>query len=1226
MKKMQGSKRKRYVWLRLCVAVLGLFLFAIKGTDGTAAAVAYGQEVTDWGRVLEYEYLWGNQIAITGLKDTSLRVLEIPEEIDGYTVTKIGAYAFEDNESLLSVVLPDTVTEIGYCAFMNCQSLLNLKVPASVTYIESYAFGWSGGVDALTIDTPKGSAAERFARENGFVLRSELMEFLEADTARYGMWDLTYTEFIEIYQSIGTENDLFLKMLKEKGARHTDDTIWFDYDGMQGVEIEFEDVLTEKVYALHYAPFEYNSADLESGNWGKDCMEAYLDHGGVCSILAHIYKHFICTVLGEYDWQYRFYGNAEVNHEVLVVMTEDGRCFQADNCSIDFWWLGLEVTPDYEKIGEFGIARETEEKFSEWRENFENSESHQWHGFLCYARNENNAWVPRPVWYNYNISDWDMYMGYETPKYYICTYRGIEEVISMAGNARLEGYIDIAELGFDMSALRNSPRLVRTTIGDGQVMLTWKPVDGADKYAVSLYENGSYTMVSDTITGTEYTVTGLTNGECYIFAVQACVDGVWSERKTYRHVGGVPMAEVPAEDESFYFEQDGRGKIKITGVKDTAATELTVPSYVGGYQVTDFSAAVLYGSPALETLYVPTGISMFISNEDYSHLGQITATVVAESMELVELCRNRNISCIFCGEKPIFVVVSGEREVRASWEKLYGATGYRITVWKDGVQVAVQEYGEEDREGTVSGLAEETTYQLLVQAKINGEWSAYTDADLLTVTTYFADAGFCYEVNTDGTLTLAYPKNYYISGAVVIPEECNGRKVTKIRNSAFYQKQITSVVLPETLTELDAYAFIYCANLKEVWLSDNTTIIGYGAFMGCTSLERIYIPESVTDISWRAFPDNIVIYGHAGSAAEKRALENDLTFVEFDGRPEQVRATAGDKSVSISWNPVEFATSYIVTVEDAEGTVVKQEELTETQCVVAGLQNGKRYYVFVQSVMGTMISEVRKEDMREVCPYTLTGIQDFVTRMYQVILEREPDAGSATWINGLKDGSMTGVRVADGFVLSDEMLNKDISNEDFVKILYRAFFGREADADGLATWKNLLDAGCKKQYVFAGFANSGEFGALCAEAGIVQGRAAEYLADRQTGLSDADYKVWCFVERMYTEVLGRTADEAGVLTWVGVLKDGSYTGVKVADGFLMSEEFLAKEMTNEEYVQIMYRAFFGRDADPEGMATWTDALANGWTKQEVFAGFANSAEFGVLCEQAGIVRGTAEEQ
>ncbi len=268
----------------------------------------------------------------------------------------------------------------------------------------------------------------------------------------------------------------------------------------------------------------------------------------------------------------------------------------------------------------------------------------------------------------------------------------------------------------------------------------------------------------------------------------------------------------------------------------------------------------------------------------------------------------------------------------------------------------------------------------------------------------------------------------------------------------------------------------------------------------------------------------------------------------------------------------------------------------------------------------TMYDVDGKEELAE----PVDPIEEFVTRMYRIILEREPDTGSATWVNGLMRGSFTGVRVADGFIMSDEFMNKDISNEDFVKILYRAFFGREADPEGLATWTSLLDGGCKKAYVFAGFANSVEFGDLCAEAGIVQGRAAEYLADRQTGLSEADYKVWCFVERMYMEVLNRTADEPGVRSWVGALQDGSMTGVQVADGFIMSEEFLAKNMTNEEYVRIMYRAFFGRDADPEGLATWTNALATGWTKQEVFAGFANSNEFGVLCEQAGIVQGVAE--
>ena len=344
-------------------------------------------------------------------------------------------------------------------------------------------------------------------------------------------------------------------------------------------------------------------------------------------------------------------------------------------------------------------------------------------------------------------------------------------------------------------------------------------------------------------------------------------------------------------------------------------------------------------------------------------------------------------------------------------------------------------------------------------------------------------------------------------------------------------------------------------------------------------------------------------------------------------------------------------TKKIITEEDVEvsfpemnGSEIDSEEILENLIVmVQGVILTKEEYslgsygyynnggkVLLQSV-GLEFSNYKMNDTNwcycdvYLLPEGWDDICDFVERLYSIVLGRTPDqSGMDMWAKSLATGEMTGVRVADGFIMSDELLNKDLSNEEFVKILYRAFFGREADADGLATWKGLLDAGCKKTYVFAGFANSAEFGNLCTEAGIVQGRAAEYLADRQTGLSEADYKVWCFVERMYTEVLKRTADEPGVKTWVGVLKDGSYTGAQVAEGFLMSDEFLAKNMTNEEYVRIMYRAFFNRDADAEGLATWTNALANGWTKQDIFAGFANSNEFGVLCEQAGIVQGTAE--
>jgi len=48
----------------------------------------------------------------------------------------------------------------------------------------------------------------------------------------------------------------------------------------------------------------------------------------------------------------------------------------------------------------------------------------------------------------------------------------------------------------------------------------------------------------------------------------------------------------------------------------------------------------------------------------------------------------------------------------------------------------------------------------------------------------------------------------------------------------------------------------------------------------------------------------------------------------------------------------------------------------------------------------------------------ISGIQDFVTRMYQVCLDRTPDEyGLNDWVNQLVNKSATGCSVAYGFIL-----------------------------------------------------------------------------------------------------------------------------------------------------------------------------------------------------------------
>ena len=101
----------------------------------TESEVAGGERSGDF----EYEILYDGTAEITGYTG-SAKELEIPGELDGYTVTSIGDWAFDFWTSLTSVTIPDSVTSIGDWAFYHCISLTGITIPDSVTSIGYGAF------------------------------------------------------------------------------------------------------------------------------------------------------------------------------------------------------------------------------------------------------------------------------------------------------------------------------------------------------------------------------------------------------------------------------------------------------------------------------------------------------------------------------------------------------------------------------------------------------------------------------------------------------------------------------------------------------------------------------------------------------------------------------------------------------------------------------------------------------------------------------------------------------------------------------------------------------------------------------------------------------------------------------------------------------------------------------------------------------------------------------
>ena len=101
------------------------------------------------GIEVEYEVSEG-QVTIKKIY-TTLENVAIPSEIDGYPVTSIGDFAFEDCFGLTSITIPNSVTRIGDGAFTSCSSLISITIPNSVTDIGDSAFNFCSGLTSITI-------------------------------------------------------------------------------------------------------------------------------------------------------------------------------------------------------------------------------------------------------------------------------------------------------------------------------------------------------------------------------------------------------------------------------------------------------------------------------------------------------------------------------------------------------------------------------------------------------------------------------------------------------------------------------------------------------------------------------------------------------------------------------------------------------------------------------------------------------------------------------------------------------------------------------------------------------------------------------------------------------------------------------------------------------------------------------------------------------------------
>lgn len=233
----------------------------------------------------------------------------------------------------------------------------------------------------------------------------------------------------------------------------------------------------------------------------------------------------------------------------------------------------------------------------------------------------------------------------------------------------------------------------------------------------------------------------------------------------------------------------------------------------------------------------------------------------------------------------------------------------------------------------------------------------------------------------------------------------------------------------------------------------------------------------------------------------------------------------------------------------------------------------------------------------------------YVARCYRTILGRTADiSGLNTWTGKILEGN-GGAEVVRELLFSQEFQSKKKTDEQVVEILYGTMLNRSSDPGGKLNWLGQLEDGVSYAYIINGFAASSEFNELCREYGILAGKAA--ITDER----DQNIGVTRFVSRIYRTVLGRSGDPEGLNNWCNAILKKAMTPAQAAHGFVFSEECRNRNLDNDDFIEMLYNACLGRSSDPAGKQNWVGQLNAGTTRDTVFWGFANSAEFrGIVAE------------
>lgn len=388
-------------------------------------------------------------------------------------------------------------------------------------------------------------------------------------------------------------------------------------------------------------------------------------------------------------------------------------------------------------------------------------------------------------------------------------------------------------------------------------------------------------------------------------------------------VGGVAEDEVFKEgDWSYVIEQDGTvGITKYSG----SDTELVIPNSLGGVTVSALRANFLPEENAITKITIPASLDRYYKRA-FSYSDHVTAYAVEDGNAYFEvhdgvlykthvsngsylLVRyptaraNTTYTVLPCDSIGNFAFNGGENLLEIVLPE--GLT--RIETYAFGYCTELASMTFPDSVTYLGGFAfrecaKIKTLTLPNNNQLEVEANAFYNCwlDTLNVSAY---EGSFYNLPRASQAYVADASNEVYS-------TFNGMLLNKAQTLLYVcpQQKSGSVTLPESLLEINSFAFSHCNNITGIDIPATVNKIGSSAFIYCIGLSSLVIPESVTQIDRNIFdfcgklsvtiPASVTtisgsqgynviptILGSYHSEARAFARRNYYTFVALDGVP-----------------------------------------------------------------------------------------------------------------------------------------------------------------------------------------------------------------------------------------------------------------------------------------------------------------------------------------------------